>query len=80
MNVGDFLELERPFHGNRILIPTPEEQTVVLIGKVFCQRLDCTVHVERLLKLCRKTHQRRTNGPCLLIAHSLVTTNGTGQH
>ena len=36
MNVGDFFELQRPFHRNRPMNAAPQEQGMLFIHKGFC--------------------------------------------
>ncbi|MNI89475.1 hypothetical protein D3C73_1468770 [compost metagenome] len=44
MDVGDFLEFERTFHGHRELRAAAQEQCVVLLGEQLGDFLDGAVH------------------------------------
>jgi hypothetical protein len=39
VDVGDFLELERAFHGDRVVVAAAEEERVLLVGETLAQAL-----------------------------------------
>lgn len=57
MNIGDLFQLQRPFHGDRILIAAAEEQRMVLVGEAFRQRFDLFIHRQHLLDARRQRLQ-----------------------
>ncbi len=58
VDVGDFLELERPLHGHRVLGTATEEQRVALLGEQRGHLFHGLVHRQRLLQVARQTPQR----------------------
>ncbi len=57
VNVGDLLELQRPFHRHRELRATPQEQGVILLGEQFGNFLHGRVHGQRFTQACRQAAQ-----------------------
>ena len=49
VQVGDFLELERALHGDRVHRPAPQKQGVLLVDKLFGQFANGVVELEHLL-------------------------------
>lgn len=58
MNIGDFLELERSFHGDGVMGATAEEQGMVFVGEAGGQRFDLTIQLKGLCSQCRQVAQR----------------------
>ena len=54
MNVGDLFQLQRPFHGDRVLIAAAKEQRMVLIRETLRQLLNTLVLGEHLLDTVRQ--------------------------
>src|SRR5690606_9952749 len=54
MDIGDFLELQRAFHGQRIIGVTPEVQDVMHLRELACDALNL---IAELQGLCRKTRR-----------------------
>ena len=50
MDIGDLLELQRAFKGDRVVHTAPEEECVLLVGEGFCPfaylrlQVECVLH------------------------------------
>ncbi len=57
MDVGDLFQLQRAFKSDRVLIATAQEEGVVLLREVLCQRFNTFVLGEHLLDTVRQRLQ-----------------------
>ena len=79
MDIGDLLQLERPFHGHRILRPPAEEQGVVLVGKLLGQSFDDGIEAKHLFDASRQALQLPHQSRLFLPGHTVTPPEGDHQ-
>ena len=57
MNVGDFLQLQRAFHGDRVVDAAAQEQRVVALRELLRPHLDLRFDVQHALQRHRQVAQ-----------------------
>ena len=80
VNIGDFLEFERPFHGYRVLDTAAEKQRVVLLDEAVRQLLERRIDPERLPYQLRQFAQALDQGGLALGLQSAQTAENQRQH
>ena len=80
MDVADFLQLQRPFQRDRIMVASPQEQPVLLLAEFAGVLGDLCALLQHDLHLIGNVAERLDQFLCLMLAGQLPPTQEQRQH